>query len=266
MEEVKTKTCKGPLCEGKEHPLTDFPPKGTQCKKCVCHKTKEYYKLNNRSYRKAKNLIKEKGSCTECGCNDIRLLEFDHLENKNFNICHSFSAKNINEEVKLTQILCVWCHRNKTRELLDSIKEKNNDKFNITMRPENTEDGKKCYGLLCKRQLQFKNNFYSTAKICKVCMSYKSRVTTENNRNYVIELKLEHKHCEICKIEVTKENSHCFDFDHLRDKIEAISHLARRPNDTRTKILEESKKCRLLCCKCHRIHTADQLGYNFSTT
>ena len=236
------------------------------CRQCNCHKIKEHYKKNNRAYRKAKNVVKEKGACIECACNDIRLLEFDHLENKNITIAKSFSTKKIEEEVKLTQILCIWCHRNKTRKTLDLLKENNNHKFNITNRPENLEEGKKCYGLLCKRQLQYKTQFYTTSKICKNCMAYKTRITTEQNRNYVIELKLEHKECKICKLEVTKENSHCFDFDHLENKIESISSIARRPNDTREKILEESKKCRLLCCKCHKIVTTKDFNFNYSTT
>jgi hypothetical protein len=266
--EMQTKICKGPLCEGKEHPITNFSSKGSQCKKCNCHKIKEYYKINNRSYRKAKNIIKEKSSCVVCGCNDIRLLEFDHLGEKNIMIGKSFSSEKIKEEVKLTQILCVWCHRLKSREQMDKLKDKLTLKFNIDKRPINNEEGRSCIGPICKGELQYFENFNNSRKrkisYCKICLAYNARIKREHNFNFNNNLKLSKKECEICKIQVTEENVCCFDFDHLHDKSVNISFLTRINKDTTQQMLEESKKCRLLCCKCHRIHTAEQLNYNYS--
>ncbi len=84
------------------------------------------------------------------------------------------------------------------------------------------------------------------------------------NYEFVINLKLELGKCEMCELQVTKENATCFDFDHLRDKISTISNIARMNSDKTKEILEESKKCRLLCCKCHRIHTSSQLNYKYN--
>jgi hypothetical protein len=88
MEQPALKLCKGPLCNGIEKPLTDFSPRQSQCKKCVCHKTKEYYKLHDRHYR----VFKNEGE-------------------KNINIFKSFSKAAIEKELALTQVLCAWCHR-----------------------------------------------------------------------------------------------------------------------------------------------------------
>lgn len=268
--ENETKICKGLLCEGKEQPIINFSSKHSQCKKCECHKIKEYYKINNRSYRKTKNIIKEKSSCVVCGCNDIRLLDFDHLGEKNITIAKSFSSKKIKTESLITQILCVWCHRLKSREQMNEVKEKLTSKFNIEKRPTNKEEGRPCVGTICKGELQYFENFNDSRKkkisYCKICLAYTARMKREHNFNFNNNLKISKKECELCKIEVTEENVCCFDFDHLRDKSINISLLTRINKDTTQQILEESKKCRLLCCKCHRIHTAEQLGYNFSTT
>lgn len=269
MEEVKTKICKGPLCEGKENPITDFSQKAAQCKKCNCHKIKEHYKKNNRAYRKTKNELKEKSSCAVCGCNDIRFLEFDHVGEKNIVIAKSFSSAKIKEEALITQILCVWCHRMKSRKQMNETKEILTAKFNIEKRPQTIEEGRSCIGSLCNGQLQFFENFNDSRKkkisYCKICLAYNARMKRENNLSFCNNLKLSKKACELCKIEVTEENVCCFDFDHIDDKTTCISNLVRINKDTTQEMLEESKKCRLLCCKCHRIHTADQLGYNFST-
>ena len=85
--------CKGPLCKGIDKPTTEFSPKSKICKVCNCHKIKEYYKKNNRAYRLKKNELKSEAKCVQCGCNDMRLLDFDHLGEKNFTIAKSFSSE-----------------------------------------------------------------------------------------------------------------------------------------------------------------------------
>lgn len=266
MEATTTKICKGPLCNGIEKPTTDFSPSMRMCKPCNNHSTKEYYKKNDRPYRKYKNELKANSKCAECGCNDIRVLDFDHLGTKNVNICKSFSKQEIKNELQYTQVLCVWCHRLKTRKDLDIIVEKNKEQYVISDRPTSKEEGKTCAGQLCKGQLQYLSNFPNSKKktYCKPCISYRARMKRKHNYEFVTNLKLEHRNCELCDIQVTKENATCFDFDHLRDKSINISKLVLMNSNKTKEILEESKKCRLLCCKCHRIHTASQLNYKYN--
>jgi len=257
---MTTKICNGPLCLSKEVPIEDFLKNGKICRKCNCHTTKEYYKKNNRPYRKLKNELKENAQCIECGCKDVRLLEFDHIRSKTINISHSFSKSAIQNEVSNTQFLCVWCHRLKSRQQLDKIKDDNNVKYTITDRPT---EGKVCSGKICKGQLRAPTDFYkATTNVCKECQSYGDRLQREANYNFLNKLKLELDSCNICFIKVTESTTCCFDFDHLRDKTTMLSNFVRKNKDTSLDIIEESKKCRLLCCKCHRIVTAKDYNYN----
>ncbi len=263
---LPTKICRGPLCgDGTEKPITEFSPKMRMCKPCNNYSTKEYYKLHDRPYRKFKNEIKAASKCAECGCDDIRVLDFDHMGTKNITMAKSFSKEEIKNELQHTQVLCVWCHRLKTRRDIKNQMEKHSDIYTITDRPTTKEEGKPCAGILCKGQLQYHTNFYNTKKksYCKICQSYRARCIRLKNYEFLTELKLELKECEICKIEVTHETVTCFDFDHLHDKVSSIAVYVRLNSDATDKILEESKKCRLLCCKCHRIHTASQLNYKY---
>jgi hypothetical protein len=261
--DTKYKVCKGPLCNGIEKTLSEFSNKLSICKKCSCYKIKEHYKKNGRAYRNCKNEIKSNSKCIECGCDDIRLLEFDHTGHKNVTIAKSFSKDKIQEEVKLTQVLCIWCHRLKTRADLD--KQMDEKSFIITERPTSETDGKKCIGDLCQGQLQFKNMFYASQhkSFCKVCLAFKFRKQREDNYNFLTDMKIEQKECALCKKEVTRETVSCFDYDHLRDKEVTLAILVRKCYNTQQQMTEEAKKCRLLCCCCHRIVTAKQLNFNF---
>lgn len=272
MENIKpeTRICRGPLCEGIEKPVTDFSPKSRLCKKCNCHNIKEYYKKNDRPYRKFKNEIKENSKCIECGITDIRVLEFDHNKGvKNINICKSFSREKIKSELEHTQVLCTWCHRLKTRKDLDEKMEISYTKYTIVDRPQDTIKGKHCIGPLCNSQLQFIELFPKTKKTyCNACVSYRAYLIRQQNRTFLRDLKLSAKECQLCKKEVTADNATCFDYDHINqtDKVTTLSILVRLNVDKRVEMLEESKKCRLLCCNCHRIHTAHQLNYKMTET
>lgn len=52
--------------------------------------------------------------CVICGEADPPVLDFDHLDKKNFNISSCGSLKRIQKEILLCQVLCANCHRRKT--------------------------------------------------------------------------------------------------------------------------------------------------------
>ena len=66
--------------------------------------------------------------------------------------------------------------------------------------------------------------------------------------------KLEVGSCVSCNVKVNIGEEYLFDWDHINPetKKDSISNLTRdlKPD---TEIIEEIKKCQLLCCKCHRL-------------
>ena len=65
--------------------------------------------------------------------------------------------------------------------------------------------------------------------------------------------------CEICGY---NEHPAALEFDHLDrlDKVANISLLVAS-QAAWERILVEIQKCRVLCANCHRVHTADQMGW-----
>lgn len=106
------------------------------CKKCFSIYEKDKWKKS--STRRKSNIEKNKErrlrnkqfvfdyladkSCEECGIDDWRVLEFDHLDRskKSFGVsdCCSrcLSIKRIQQEISKCRILCANCHRIHTRE------------------------------------------------------------------------------------------------------------------------------------------------------
>ena len=68
--------------------------------------------------------------------------------------------------------------------------------------------------------------------------------------------RLKEKGCECCGFHGPSILSY-LEFDHLdpKDKIACISLMMIRSNYTLEQLIEECKKCRILCRACHRIHT-----------
>lgn len=56
---------------------------------------------------------------------------------------------------------------------------------------------------------------------------------------------------------------YCMDYDHLKDKVESISRMVLN-HTPKQKILEEIKKCELVCVLCHNIRTYKRLQQKFS--
>ena len=96
-----------------------------ECKKLI---DRNYYHSNlerKERIRKRNNSAKDKlrdyvakileSGCVDCGNKDIRVLEFDHIEGKDYSISSLIrSASNmdkLNEELSKCEVRCANCHR-----------------------------------------------------------------------------------------------------------------------------------------------------------
>lgn len=80
-------------------------------------------------------------------------------------------------------------------------------------------------------------------------------ILEQQKAKYIIDLKS--KGCISCGFK--DEKLHRFlEMDHLEDKIDSISAMVRNENISFEALIEETKKCRVLCRHCHKIHTMKQ--------
>ncbi len=97
------------------------------CMKCRQLHSCEYIKTIADKLIKNKNLIIERNrryidnillnsKCSECECDDHRLLEFHHLSDKSINVSYMMwhTIERIDNEIKKCIILCANCHRLRT--------------------------------------------------------------------------------------------------------------------------------------------------------
>lgn len=163
------------------------------------------------------------GICNHCGMNDLKLLQFDHLENheKSFNISQSRNKKEITEEVKKCQLLCPNCHYIKS---------------NIQANERRKE--------------------YSELK------RPKDRDIRDKLRIWINKIKFDLKKCETCDFKVSNESITCFHFDHIepKDKLYEISVMIKGCYSINS-INKELLKTRMLCANCHYTHTAKQFDW-----
>ena len=81
-------------------------------------KHKKYARLRNKNF--VQDYLKDK-SCIDCGNDDIRVLEFDHVRGEKYNsisrmVNNACSIDRIIKEIKKCEIRCANCHRIKTHE------------------------------------------------------------------------------------------------------------------------------------------------------
>lgn len=134
------KRCK--FCN-RDKPLADFGKWSKskdghyyKCKECRNDYNRKYYASNPRRrqlVRKCDNDIRKRNksnvleykkthSCVDCGETEPLLLEFDHLRDKEHNLgdmvrC-GYSWNRILAEIAKCEVVCVVCHRYRTRERL----------------------------------------------------------------------------------------------------------------------------------------------------
>ena len=205
--------------------------------------------------------IKTNAICSECGENNPNLLEFAHYDrnNKKINFSFNTSITLLQEELEKGRFLCMWCHRLETQKEVDQLTLNHKMKRSYSLEEQNIKLDKKAKisnGPLCNGIMRHSSFFRSTTT-CKKCHSVNIRQCRQNKQNYVNRCKLKIGKCEICNIKVEENTTCCFDFDHLdpNNKTKSVSQ-----TDGLNNVKIEISKCRLLCCKCHKIHTIKQLG------
>lgn len=256
--------CFGEHCNGIIYDINMFIKKGNICKKCDGEKNKQYIQQNGRKYIKVKNAYKSGKECVTCGEIDIRVIEFDHIIGKKLiTIGKSNNSTLILSEIEKCQLLCCFCHRQKTyaeKDVSRTIEElyiKYAYADNI-----NVKNGKKCRGPLCNGTLRDISNFsikgtviYSRCDNCTKFSDCKKRI---ERSTYVNNIKIGIGKCNDCDRTVDETNFMCFDFHHTGDKIKNVSMLIMAPI---TKLNDEIAKCKLLCCNCHRIRTIEEFNH-----
>jgi len=103
----------------------------TRCKYCQSLVSKQHYKDNKQAYlnrtRTREILVIEDNQrrvakylschpCVDCGCADVRVLEFDHVRGKKADdisrmIGQGFSWSTIETEIAKCEVRCANCHR-----------------------------------------------------------------------------------------------------------------------------------------------------------
>jgi hypothetical protein len=105
----------------------------TYCKECSRNRSREYYSVNHEKQIKHitfnKKARREKlrdlvfnylinNPCVDCGEKDPRVLEFDHREDKEYNVSNLLSKiatfETIIKEISKCDVRCANCHRRKT--------------------------------------------------------------------------------------------------------------------------------------------------------
>ena len=96
-----------------------------RCKECAKAYTKEWFLKKNLPIREYLYEYRISKGCFNCGNKDPRVLEFDHLRNKKFNLGKAHTIKGLTltqlkAEVKKCVVLCYNCHKIKTHKEQDT--------------------------------------------------------------------------------------------------------------------------------------------------
>ena len=265
--------CYGELCDGKVKDLGEFVKNRNDCLECNRYSSKMSQKKNMRANKRLKFKLKLDKQCEVCGCSDIDMLEFDHIDpdDKSFTISGKNSTQQILEEVHKTRLLCIWCHRLHSEKQVEENVKKSKEDYEYSEKENNEtinlKHSKVCKGMFCKGRRRNSKYFYvcknKLSRKCKKCNGYESMLKRRKNKEYIDNIKLKIGGCQKCDRMVTLETTCCFDFDHIvRDKKALnISALARYSYDAKGIIDNEIKKCQLLCCYCHRKKTFSECNY-----
>ena len=218
------------VCKGCSHikPMNDFTSKVNRREKLTttCQSCREIIIKSQKNPTTKQGACyafwtewKKQQTCVDCGCNDWRVLEADHVGKKVFHVSGYMywsshgGVEAMKKELKHCEPRCRCCHR--------AITKKRND---------------------LKRKLE----------------GIKQHATQKRRRNQINQIKLKMGACFVCDRKVTKETGVAFDFDHKDEsrKVIRISQSVRKTEAIfQRHMREEIPKCTLKCANCHHIKT-----------
>lgn len=200
-----------------------------RCSECICFREKRRVR-ELRAYLWSK-LPQFGGRCVRCGLADPNVLEFDHRDptTKTYKLAQLKSRAAIDAELPHIQLLCIFCHRLKSRtEMIERIR------LRVTAP---------------RSAVQEKKGAYRSAAL-------------DRNHAYTLRRKLEIGGCKLCMRKVATDGSDacCFDFDHVDRTTKTACVSTFTCSDFSTATIEaEIRQCILLCCYCHRLRTRLQM-------
>lgn len=240
------------------------------CKKCA-KQTKKEYKAKNKIRVLPKNVKEGKKHCFTCKKQRDKIEFRMCRSNKDFlndecTPCYTEKYKDLRKFMfKLKEDMGGACMHCKEPNLLvlefDHLRDKIRSVSLMTSKKKMEEEAKKCQ-LLCV----FCHNLKSMRETHLPRRKEKCTKDTLIKRKrelFVKTIKLKIGRCEFCERIVDEKNYSAFHFDHIDEKTKSrgISYLVNGTCSSEQTILNEIKKCRLLCANCHRLRTNDQYGF-----
>ncbi len=189
--------------------------------------------------------------CANCDEKHINLLDFAHWSRneKNGNISDLRVKENLIRELSFGRFLCLFCHKNET--------DQENAQIQVNKEKEIYREAKKNATTKCLNCSQFVNKKSIRKSRCTICEYKRQNFYYVNSRRTRDFIKRERGKCNHCSMVVSKNNLNLFEFDHISGvKCGNIGDMKNIDD-----IIQEAKKCQLLCSKCHRLKTLRQTGY-----
>ncbi len=162
--------------------------------------------------------------CTDCGCDQQAVLEFDHIEKDKKSGLYQMASSGVNpkilaQEMDKCEIVCRNCHRVRT----------------ITR--------------IARQSSIVHYEKYISCLLSDGVSAYFHETSSWYKKGYVSLLK-EISFCVDCKTSV----SSVLEFDHVRgEKVESIAHISSYKEFTLLDLLQEINKCEVRCCNCHKL-------------
>jgi hypothetical protein len=218
------------LCKGCSHfkPINDFTSRVNRREKLTVHCTscREIFSKSKKNPTTKRGTCrafwiewKKQQTCVDCGCNDWRVIEADHIGKKVHRLSNCTywtrhgGVEAMKKELKNCEPRCTCCHHIITKK-----------RHNL------------------KRELEGRTQ----------------RPCIKRRRDQINQIKLKIGACVVCDRKVTKETCVAFDFDHKDEstKVIQISMSVDRSEAVFQRTMrEEIPKCTLKCSNCHHIKT-----------